>query len=146
MGACAKCEKCGYRATHGQPSKPPTRCRRHKLVGMKDLVCHRCEDCEREGLLRRASFAFPQQTPTKCSIHRLSGMRSLNSRYCTVEGCSRFAVWRFPDTVRTRCSTHRVVGMVRSPLSAPVLPQWSTQELLVLLNDTKGVLLFPEVM
>jgi hypothetical protein len=121
-GYCNQCREIGVnkRASYGYlKDKKRTRCSKHKLKNMIDLVSRMCQICSEEGTIKVASFGYPKdKKKLRCSKHKLENMIHLVSihfmcQICQEKGINKVASYGYlKDKKKLRCSKHKLKDMI----------------------------------
>ena len=108
---CEHPEGCGTRPSFEFRGNLPTRCNKHKIPGMINVVSKRCSH---EGCDIHASYGMPDQPAVRCRTHVLAGMIDRINRRCTKPGCESLnPLFNHPAHKRgVFCKKHSEPGML----------------------------------
>ena len=94
-------------STYGVEGNRPTRCAKHKLEGMFDLIHKRCkyDDCRVNPV-----YGLPNKSPTHCKKHKTDNMINVVDNKC--EECETTAYYGLTKGKLTHCAKHKTDSMV----------------------------------
>lgn len=106
---CEHSDGCDKRAVFGLPGQRPSRCGKHALEGMENVVAKRCEH---SGCKKQPFFGFPGGRAIRCADHMLTTMENVVAKRCEHSDCKKQPSFGFPEERAVRCATHLLEGMV----------------------------------
>lgn len=100
-------KRCRRMRLYGYPQGQPSRCRKHKLVRMVNLVFV-CAECPEE-----ASYGYKEFQASRCKEHKEEGMHYCMRRACAHDQCHKTPSFNISRRHKAKyCHQHKTEGMV----------------------------------